>query len=57
MLNLLRCTRCRALEQEYDAAMAELRKYLTMNPEESLVGGIRNLAQCYLSYREAADSR
>jgi hypothetical protein len=34
--------------------MVELKKYLDMNPPETLLGGIRNLAQAFVAWRELA---
>lgn len=37
-------------------ADAELRKYLSMNEGETIIGGIRNLAQAYYSHRDNAET-
>jgi predicted RNA-binding protein with EMAP domain len=39
------------------AARKELKKYLSMCKEEDILGGIRNLAQCYLSWKDIAEER
>lgn len=42
------------LESLIRDADAELRKYLSMNEGETIIGGIRNLAQAYYSHRDNA---
>jgi hypothetical protein len=46
------CPDCEKLQAEHDQAIAELKKHLKMCPGETLIGGIRNLAQVCVGYRD-----
>ena len=53
---LSRLSRVEELQQQVAATRTELKKYLNMADEETLVGGIRNLAQAYFSYKDAVEA-
>lgn len=38
--------------KQYDLGMKELKRFLNMHEPETLVGGIRNLAQAMIIYRD-----